>query len=185
MSPASTLDVLLHPVRLRILQAVAGRQLTTVELAGLLEDVGPATVYRHVSALLDRGVLRVVAERRVRGAVERTIALGEESAHADPDDIRAMTDDQHRKAFAVFVAHLASNFDRFIGSGEGRPMSLFGYSQAVLYLTEEDLQEVQEELLGLLSPYFERRSDADQRVNLTTLLIPDDDGRRDTDAPEA
>lgn len=38
-------------------------------------DVPPASLYRHVARLVDAGVLAVVAERRVRGAVERTHVL--------------------------------------------------------------------------------------------------------------
>lgn len=174
MAPrSSTLEALLHPVRLRILQAVAGRTVTTAELAGLLDDVAPATVYRHVSALLDLGMLEVVAQRRVRGAVERTLALGAERAHGDPEETRAMSDEQHRRAFALFLAHLASEFDRFLGAGDDRPMSLFGYAQTVLYVTEQDVAHIQEQLHGLLAPYFERRGEAERRVSLATLLLPE------------
>jgi DNA-binding transcriptional ArsR family regulator len=60
-------DLLLHPVRLRILRAFLGdRALTTTELRTELPDVPPASLYRHVARLADGGVLSVVAERRVR-----------------------------------------------------------------------------------------------------------------------
>ena len=69
-------DLLLHPVRLRIVQAFLGdRALTTSDLAAELADVPAASLYRHVARLVDAGVLAVVAERRVRGALERTYVL--------------------------------------------------------------------------------------------------------------
>jgi len=72
----STADLLLHPVRLRIVQAFLGdRALTTGELRAELPDVPPASLYRHIARLVDAGVLGVVSERRVRGAVERTYIL--------------------------------------------------------------------------------------------------------------
>jgi DNA-binding transcriptional ArsR family regulator len=72
----STADLVLHPVRLRILQAfLGGRHLTTGDLARELPDVAQAGLYRHVSRLAKGGVLEVVGERQARGAVERTYAL--------------------------------------------------------------------------------------------------------------
>lgn len=174
MAPeTSTLEVLLHPVRLRILQAVAGRTVTTSELAELIDDVAAATVYRHVSTLLTAGALKVVSQRRVRGAVERTLSLDDERAHGDESEAARLSDDQHRQAFTVFLAHLASEFDRFIKSSHENTMSLFGYGQSVLYVSQGDIQLIQEKLHTVLAPYFEPRGDDEHRVSLATLLIPE------------
>jgi Fe2+ or Zn2+ uptake regulation protein len=63
----------LHPVRLRILEAFLGdRKLTTADLRAELPDISAASLYRHIAFLVEGGVLEVVAERRVRGAVEQT-----------------------------------------------------------------------------------------------------------------
>ena len=74
------------------------------QLARLLAEEGvevtQATLYRHVGALLEAGFLAVVDERRVRGAVERTLALGDQMAHVDQDGLRAMDAAQLRAAFA-------------------------------------------------------------------------------------
>jgi Bacterial regulatory protein, arsR family. len=70
-------EILLHPVRLRIVQAFLGdRALTTSQLAAELDDVPAASLYRHVALLSDAGVLRVAAERRIRGSLERTVHPG-------------------------------------------------------------------------------------------------------------
>jgi Helix-turn-helix domain len=72
VTPVTSADLLLHPVRLRIVQAFLGdRALTTTALREELADIPPTSLYRHVARLVAAGVLMVVAERRVRGAVER------------------------------------------------------------------------------------------------------------------
>jgi len=72
----ATADLLLHPVRLRIVQAFLGdRALTTSALIAELGTSPPPGLYRHVARLVDAGVLAVVAERRARGALERTYVL--------------------------------------------------------------------------------------------------------------
>src|SRR3954469_20006775 len=75
-------DLLLHPVRLRIVQAFLGeRALTTAQLREELPDVPPASLYRHIALLVGADVLSVVSERRVRGATERTYTLRLAAAH--------------------------------------------------------------------------------------------------------
>ena len=69
-------DLLLHPLRLRIVQTFLGdRQLTTGQLLAEIDGIPPATLYRQVATLAKAGVLTVVGERQVRGTVERTYAL--------------------------------------------------------------------------------------------------------------
>src|ERR1700678_4169073 len=98
-------DLLLHPVRLRIVKAFLGdRALTTSQLAAELSDVPPGSLYRHVALLTKAGVLQVVAERRVRGATERTYAMRLVAAQLQPGEVRAMTPDQHAQAFMAYVA---------------------------------------------------------------------------------
>src|ERR1700761_6113480 len=96
----TTADLLLHPVRLRIVQAFLGdRALTTGDLRAELPDVAPATLYRHVARLVDAGVLAVVAERRVRAATERTYVLRVPAATIGPDELEHMSAEDHRQAF--------------------------------------------------------------------------------------
>ncbi|NNJ11357.1 helix-turn-helix domain-containing protein [Chloroflexales bacterium ZM16-3] len=48
-SPA---DLLLHPIRLRIIVALTVQQLTVQQLAGVLPDVPQATLYRQIHKLV-------------------------------------------------------------------------------------------------------------------------------------
>src|SRR5579859_7792785 len=94
-SGVASADLLLHPVRLRIVKAFLGdRALTTSQLAAELDDVPAGSVYRHVALLAKAGVIQVVAERRVRGAVERTYTLRLFAAQIDPGEVAAMTPDE-------------------------------------------------------------------------------------------
>ena len=103
MSVASA-DLLLHPVRLRIIKAFLGdRALTTSQLAAELDDVPAGSLYRHIARLTKAGVLQVVAERRVRGAVERTYTLRMAAAQIQLNEVRAMTLDEHTQAFTAVI----------------------------------------------------------------------------------
>jgi AcrR family transcriptional regulator len=150
----ATADLLLHPVRLRIVEAFLGdRALTTSALAAELADVPPATLYRHVARLVDAGVLAVVAERRVRGALERTYVLRLSAATVGLDEVAAMSADDHRQAFMAFVAGLLGDFDRYLARGD---IDLLrdgvGYRMAGLWLDDAEHAELLRELTRVLQP---------------------------------
>ena len=150
----ATADLLLHPVRLRIVEAFLGdRALTTSTLAAELAEVPPASLYRHVARLVDAGVLAVVAERRVRGALERTYVLRLTAAAIGPDEVAAMSADDHRQAFMAFVAGLLGDFDRYLARGD---IDLLrdgvGYRMAGLWLNDAEHAELLRELTRVLQP---------------------------------
>src|SRR5437588_8893356 len=133
-------DLLLHPVRLRILKAFLGdRALTTSQLAAELNDVPAGSLYRHVALLTKAGVLQVVAERRVRGAVERTYSPRLFAAQVGLAEAAAMTPDEHAQAFMAYVAGLLADFDRYLGAG---PPNLardgVTYRAAAMWLTDAE-----------------------------------------------
>jgi DNA-binding transcriptional ArsR family regulator len=133
-------DLLLHPVRLRIVQAFLGeRPLTTTQLSAELSDVPAASLYRHVARLVEAGVLQVVSERKVRGAVERTYMLRLAAPAIQPDDLAEMSAEDHRQAFMAFTAGLLADFDRYLAGGD---IDLFrdsvGYRMAGLWLDDAE-----------------------------------------------
>ena len=68
-------EVLLHPVRIKILTALAEREATPQEIAAGLGDVPKASLYRHINILRAVGAIREVREYRVRGTFEKVYAL--------------------------------------------------------------------------------------------------------------
>jgi DNA-binding transcriptional ArsR family regulator len=150
----TTADLLLHPVRLRIVQAFLGdRALTTSQLAEELDDVPAGSVYRHVSLLTNAGVLQVVAERRIRGAVERTYTLRVHAAQIDPTEVASMTAEQHAQAFTAFVAGLLGDFDRYLASGKPNPArDRAGYRMAAVWLTDGEFDDFIRDLVAVIQP---------------------------------
>src|ERR1035438_10436939 len=69
-------ELLLHPVRLRIVHALSGGRLRSAsELCDHLPGVPRTSIYRQLGLLVDGGMLEIGGERRVRGAVERFYRL--------------------------------------------------------------------------------------------------------------
>ena len=172
---ARSAELLLHPVRLRIVQAFLGdRHLTTTELGAELDDVPAATLYRHVARLTEAGVLDVVSERRSRGSVERTLALHPGAGLVGEHELASMDADDHRRAFMVFVAGLLADFERYLDRGDPDLVrDGVGYRQAVLHLSARELESLITDLNAVLAPRLAHRpSKSRSRRLLSTILMP-------------
>jgi DNA-binding transcriptional ArsR family regulator len=147
-------DLLLHPVRLRIVKAFLGdRALTTGQLAAELDDVPPGSLYRHVALLARAGVLHVVAERRVRGAVERTYTLRQFAARVSPEEAKRMSAEEHAQAFMVYVAGMLADADRYLAAGRPDPArDGADYQVGALWLSDAEFAELLRDLSVVFRP---------------------------------
>jgi DNA-binding transcriptional ArsR family regulator len=171
----TTAELLLHPVRMRIVQAFLGeRPLTTSQLAAELADVPPASLYRHVATLVRAGVLIVVTERRIRGATERTYMMRTRAARITPDDLAAMTADDHRQAFLAYVAAMAADFDRYLARGDiDLARDRVGYRMAGLWLSDEEFRELMSEIGAAVGRRMPNGPGAGRtRRIMRTVLLP-------------
>jgi len=160
---------------LRILQAFLGdRALTTSELRVELPDVPTASLYRHVALLVDAGVLSVVAEHRVRGALERTYVLRSAAASVSLDEVAKMTPDDHRQAFLAFVAGLIGDFDRYLARGDVDLLrDGVSFRMTAMWLDDAELAELARELITALQPRLQNAPKPGRKRRIFgTVLLP-------------
>ena len=171
----NTVELLIHPVRLRIVQALLGdRALTTADLRRELADVSPATLYRQVATLLEGDVLEVSEERKVRGALERTYRLRPTSLVVDGVEAARLTPEQHAQAFMTFVAGLLDDFDRYLARGDVDLLrDNVGYRHLALYLSDDEVAELIADLQRVLRPRLELAAAPDRKRRMfSTILMP-------------
>jgi DNA-binding transcriptional ArsR family regulator len=149
-----TLELLAHPVRLRIVHAMSGgRELTTAELCARIPDASKAMLYRHVDLLAGAGILEVADERRVRGAVERRYRLRRDRVAVDADAAAALAPDDHRRVFATSMAVLVAEFNAYLDRENTDPAEdLVGYRQHAVWLSRAELEELIVALRRVLLP---------------------------------
>jgi DNA-binding transcriptional ArsR family regulator len=181
-------DLLLHPIRLRIIQAfMPPKRRTAQEIGAALPDVPPATLYRHLNKLAKGGVLAIVERRPVRGTTEKVYALLAGGAYLNPDDLATASKEDHLRYFTTFVASLLGDFARYLERGH---VDLFadnvGYRQVPLYLSDEEFTHMVVALNVALAPLAANGPGPGRRRRmLSTVVMPVDDvpetadGRRD------
>ncbi|MEV7817649.1 helix-turn-helix domain-containing protein [Streptomyces flaveolus] len=149
-----SLDLLAHPIRLRIVHAMGGgRLLTTAQLCARIPEASQATVYRHIDLLVGGGILEVAEERRVRGAMQRHYRLRQDRAVIGPEAVRTLTPEDHRRAFATAMTALLAEFTAYLDRDAADPVAdQVGYRQHALWLSPGELEELIGELRAAIAP---------------------------------
>lgn len=167
-------ELAFHPVRIRILGAVAGGRHTASGLAAQLPDVPQATLYRQIATLAKAGLLVVVDERRVKGTAERVYALPEGGVTPSPEALAAASPQDHARYFTAFVSTLLAEYARYLTrdhidlAADGA-----GYQQTVLHLSDEEFARFAQGFGELVRPLLANEPGGDRVPRLlATVLLP-------------
>ena len=177
-------DVLLNPIRMRILQLFAateedvGKQMTANEICDLLRDIPRTTLYRHINVLIEANVLDVVSERKVRGSVERTLAVNvSELEKLKGNNVK----DAPQLVFRCLMT-IYAKFEKYFRAHERIEDgdSMFFISN-VLMLNDQELKDYLTELGEVDAKYSKNKNTAQGRRprDFTLILAPPDDVRNE------
>ncbi|MFE2753754.1 ArsR/SmtB family transcription factor [Actinosynnema sp. NPDC059335] len=142
------LKALAHPLRWRILRLCWDRALTNKELSDRL-GVAPATVLRHVRALVKTGFLTAEPVRSgTRGALERPYRSTGRTWRLGLVDVEG-EGLAHRVDLALIAAHRAEVL-------EAGPDAVRETARGVLRLGAASQQELNARMLALITEFVER-----------------------------
>ncbi len=110
----STIDLIIHPVRLRILGLLSRRRLTTQQICDTLTGTPCSSVYRHLRLLLDGGLVDVAETRLVNGIEEKVYALKIAPRITDPADMTGLSHEEHLRYFTVFLTELLHGYADYL-----------------------------------------------------------------------
>ena len=169
-------EAIFHPVRMRIVTALSGRQRTTAQIASALPDVPQATLYRHLKRLLNAGLVSVVEQRPVRGVLEKVYALSG-SAVVSPESIARMTPDDWRRAFAAYTASLMGQFEVYLQSEPANLAADYvSFRTVPLYLSDTETAQLLSDVRALVAVAGANGPAPDRRRRLfSTVLVPEAD----------
>lgn len=172
-------DLVLHPIRMRIVMALGGREMTAQQLAETLGDVPAATLYRHLKRLTGAGVLTIAAERQVRGTLEKAYTLSRQGAHIGAREFAEVSREDHLRYFTSFAATLLDDFSRYIKNT--RTVDLLndgvGYQKFPIELSDEEFSAVTDGIKAAIVPYLNNQPAPGRRRRIfATIVIPDLEG---------
>lgn len=171
----SKANLLLHPIRLRIIQIfINGRELTVQQVAEYLKDIPQATLYRHFNLLVQGNILSVIQQNQVRGTIEKvyTLAAGGNSTSGKEDEIDR---EGMMQQFILFVTMLIDDFEAYTNrEGEIDPyQDGISFRQASFYLNDDELRQLYMKIGEAFQEAAENKPSADrQRRTISTILMP-------------
>lgn len=138
-------DLLLHPVRMRIIrQLLLGKPLTIAQLVEILGDVPQATLYRHMNLLLKSNFVEVIETQKIKGTEERKFSVKIENLHIPEDEIEATSQEDHIRHYSVFHNNLLQLVTSYLADTppEQYVKDRFSYAYIPLHLSDEEFEEL-------------------------------------------
>lgn len=169
------MDLILHPVRLKIVQSLLnGKTMTVQQLAERVEDVPQATLYRHLKKLLEANILSVVQENQIRGTVEKVYALNEPAIQSH-EDLLNLTKEEHLEMFMHFTTHLMGMYEAYLEK-DNPDLVKDGvtYRVANVHLSDEEFMETAQEIGKVVLKAMKNEPSPERKSrNIATIVIPE------------
>lgn len=169
-------ELILHPIRMRIIQTLAANQRLTVQQIGeILSDVPQATLYRHLNKLVSADIMKVVDQNQIRGATEKVYALSQSGAIITPEEASKFTKEEHMNYFLQFVSNLIGHYGRYL---EQEEIDLLkdgvGYRQIGLNLSDEEFLGFVSDLRSVVQKYLSNEAAPNRRLRyFSTIVMPE------------
>jgi DNA-binding transcriptional ArsR family regulator len=171
----SKADLILHPVRMQILQTlVGGRNLTVHDIAQRLPNVPQATLYRHLNKLVQGSVIEIVAQNPIRGAIEKVYALSN-GGLISPQEFADSSTEEKMGVFIQFVSGIINSFGDYVNQkGVDFVKDGVAFRQAELYMNDDEFLEFAQGLASVFQKVINNDPREDRKKRkVTTIIIPE------------
>ena len=183
------IELIMHPVRMRILMTLVGEELTTQEISERMPDVPTSSIYRHLRLLLE-GELLEIAETRLVNVIQEKVYRVAQPPLVGPEEIADTSPEQHFQYFATYVLTLLHGFADYLEDAAERGgvdmvADFAGYREVSFYANAEELERFAAALAQAVVPLLENRPGQGRRkYKVATVSHPVRSGSAASGAPE-
>ena len=153
-------------VRLQVIQYLSvNGEATTKQISEALPQIPPATIYRHINILLKEEVLLIKDERRVRGSVERLLAVNI-SKIVEAGDRDGIVSSSYQ-----FLMELFAKFYRYGSQTDANPQKdMLMLRICMLSLSDEDFGQCIMEIGNIIQKYMEYPDSTDAKSRCLSII---------------
>lgn len=159
------IKVLSNPVRIQVMQYLQIHgEATTRQISEAIDDIPTPTLYRHINTLLKEGVLIVKGERKVRGSLERLLAINKDVLdEAENGDIANLA--------YQFLMGLYSKFKAYSADPKANPRrDRLSLRTRVLSLTDEEFDEFMHDIAAVMDKYDGKKEQAARKKRSISFI---------------
>ena len=154
-------EVLIHPVRLSILQYLCiHKKATTSEIISSLPAVSKASIYNHIRLLEQNQIIEVVQENRIRGTIEKIYSLKKVAKNNDFN------------AILTFLLSLLSDFQKYYEKEPDPTKDMLFAGRDYLLLTDAEYQQFIQDHEKLCQKYYRKNSPGAKLRNISIISAP-------------
>ena len=167
-------EVMLNPTRMRIIQELANQPtLTSTQLCQKINDVPRTTMYRYINMLLEHRLLTIVSEKKIRGSIERTLAL-----NISEFQKRNTIENSSQNALG-FLLEKYGRFHNYFNRPQPNPaQDKIFLNNTVLMLSDSEFNNFLSELRDLLIRYQYETTKERKPRDISIISAPVDDTQR-------
>ncbi|MDO5294927.1 MAG: helix-turn-helix domain-containing protein [bacterium] len=128
--------IIMNPIRQRILQFLMIHTTGTAgEMKVELNDIPPASLYRHIKVLAEAGLIEVVEEKKIRGTMEKTYGLKKQP-------MGEVTEQDVGSIIQTGLFSLMSSFGQYFSKEGNDPVKdMLNFSTSTLMLSDEEYMQ--------------------------------------------
>lgn len=172
------LDLFKNQIRFKIALELIDRDngLSIMQLNKLLSDVPQATLYRHVNAMLQDSLLKVVRLQRVGKVEEKIYALNTSGYKIKDEDWASATYEEKVNFVSFYFMYILQNYKNYhekLITTDSADKATF--SLVKLNLPDETFHSFQSELATLLEKYYAlsmEKEDNENKRTVSLVIIP-------------
>lgn len=152
------IKILSNPIRIQVMQYLQTHgEATTKQISEAISDIPAPTLYRHINTLLKEEVLLVKEERKVRGSLERLLAINVQKMSAAADS--NISDSAYQ-----FLMELYMKFHKYSCKDKADPQKdRLSLRTCVLNLTDESFDNFMQDIAAVIDKYREAEEDGKLR----------------------
>jgi DNA-binding transcriptional ArsR family regulator len=165
---------IMHPVRIKIIQELGmNEKATTKEIQEACKECSQATLYRHLKALLEIGIIEVVSENTINGIIEKVYGLRKEAPEELFGDPSKITKDGYNTMFSQFIVSLLADFSDYMKHDDALDniQNHIGFNTSILYLTDEELVELSQKTSSLLFEALKKRPEPGRKMRKLSHIV--------------
>ena len=165
-------ELIIHPIRIRILRALLFGPQTTQDLAEQLPDVPKSSLYRHLKLLLDGELIGIAETRLVQGIQEKVYELVQ-MPQISRAEMAGYSAEEHLRFFTTFMTILLQGFADYLAADPDFKTDNFGYTEVEVWATPEEFDTFTQKLNAAIMPLLRQEErDGRQKYKLATVVFP-------------